>query len=361
MNTEQTIFVLKKMPNEMSIMLRAKHGVGKSSIVKQAAAELEKELGKKVVYHDVRLSQCEVGDIKGLPHLNETKQVTEFFKPYWWPRDPDSCGILFFDEMNRASKDVLQAVFEICLDRRLDGEMLPAGWRVVAAINADDDYDVLELDPALLDRWFVVDFDPSHQEWIKWAYKAEIHPAVIEFIGQNAEVLDPVPGDMKAGEIYPSRRSWHRLDIAMKEMGLYESQEESMIGLVAKGFVGSHASIMFCKYLLREYTRLRPDRVIDALPEVRERIERAMHDIEALASLANGVVNYLSKLKTKDFDENRQNNLKQFLMMLPPEVVSRIWTEALNVPTIKKAIAAWESDEKFSDFIEQVYLAGTGK
>jgi MoxR-like ATPase len=127
MDATQTKKILREMPNDQSIMLVAKHGVGKSSVVKQVTEDLD------IGFFDVRLSQCEVGDIKGLPYLDEENSQTKFFKPQWWPKDPASKGVLFFDELNRASKDVLQAVFEICLDRRLDGEALPDGWRVVAA------------------------------------------------------------------------------------------------------------------------------------------------------------------------------------------------------------------------------------
>ena len=357
MNAEQTRFTLKRMPNEMSIMLRAKHGVGKSATVKQVAQQLAEETGHEVGFYDVRLSQCEVGDIKGLPNLNHETKTTDFYKPFWWPRDPDSHGILFFDELNRATKDVLQAVFEVCLDRRLDGEKLPDGWRVVAAINADDDYDVLELDPALLDRWFVIDFDPSDKEWINWAYKEGLHASVIEFISQNTELLDPKIGDMQAGEIYPSRRSWHRLHKAFEAMDLFDSDNEGLIGMIAKGFVGTSCSILYAKFLVREYSRLRAERVVNELPEVREQIERMSHDIEALAALATGVVNHLRKLKSKDFNDMRQKNLKDFLMMTPPEIVARIWSDALKVPNIKKAIALWEDDEEFANYISEVYLA----
>jgi MoxR-like ATPase len=144
-----------------SIMLHANHGVGKSSCVKQVA----KQLG--IEFFDIRLSQCDVGDIKGLPYRDG--ETMKFAKPEWWPRNKDSKGILFFDELNRASKDVLQAVFEICLDRTLDGDKLPDGWKIVSAVNSHSDYDVLELDPALQDRWFHIEFSPTAKEWLDWA------------------------------------------------------------------------------------------------------------------------------------------------------------------------------------------------
>ncbi len=208
MNIDQTKEILKRMPLDKSVMLHAKHGVGKSSVVRQVADELAEETGEAYGFYDVRLSQCEVGDIKGMPHKDVEKDVLRFLKQEWWPKAQDSKGILFFDELNRASKDVLQAVFEICLDRRLDGEKLPDGWRVVSAVNSDDDYDVVELDPALHDRWFHIDFDPSTLEWMDWARQNDVHAAVIEFINRNQSLLDPPVGNLEAGRVYPSRRSW---------------------------------------------------------------------------------------------------------------------------------------------------------
>ena len=80
MNISQTKEALKKMPGDKSIMLHAKHGVGKSSVVKQVVRELEEETGEKYGFWDVRLSQCEVGDIKGMPQVDVKDGVTRFLK-----------------------------------------------------------------------------------------------------------------------------------------------------------------------------------------------------------------------------------------------------------------------------------------
>ena len=187
-----------------SILLKAKHGVGKSSTVNQAA--IEEGWG----FEDVRLSQCDVGDIKGLPYREGN--TTYFAKPKWWPRDSKSKGILFLDELNRASKDVTQAVFELCLDRSLDGDKLPDGWKVVSAINADEEYDVMEMDPALSDRFFHIEFEPSVSEWLEWANNdGNVHQSIVQFVARNTNLLDPPVGNLEAGKIYPSRRSWEAL------------------------------------------------------------------------------------------------------------------------------------------------------
>ena len=62
---------------------------------------------------------------------------------------------------------------------------------VVSAVNSDDDYDVVELDPALHDRWFHIDFDPAVSEWLDWARQSNVHQAVIEFINRIKTFLTP--------------------------------------------------------------------------------------------------------------------------------------------------------------------------
>jgi hypothetical protein len=352
MNANQTKDILKSLPNESSIMLRAKHGVGKSSVVKQAAQELGIE------FFDIRLSQCEVGDLKGLPFLDTEEKRTDFAKPYWWPRDPNSSGILFFDELNRASKDVLQAVFEICLDRRLDGETLPAGWRVVTAVNADDEYDVVELDPALLDRWFIIDFDPSHKEWLSWATANDVSDEVTEFVRANPNVLDPPVGNLEAGRVYPSRRSWVACDKSLKALNLYaQGRNDGTLVQVVKGWLGSEIAAMFQKYVQNEFSRLRAADILDKWEEVKDRVEGSCSDIEVIASHANGVMAELKK-KNRKIGDKQKEALKNFFLMLPSDVASSIWTELLAENKTKRVVAAWRNDPDMSEKLRRIYLKG---
>lgn len=356
MNIEQTKKILKDMPLDKSIMLHAKHGVGKSSVVKQVADELAESTNKEYGFYDVRLSQCEVGDIKGMPHLDADAGITRFLKQEWWPTDPDSCGILFFDELNRASKDVLQAVFEICLDRRLDGQKLPDGWRVVAAVNSDDEYDVVELDPALHDRWFHIDFDPSALEWMDWAREQEVHPACIEFINRNQNLLDPPIGNLEAGRIYPSRRSWVAFSDTVKGMGLADGADDGILTQVAKGWVGREIAVMFQKFVANEFSQLRPEDVLDNFEKTKPKIESACNDIEVIAALARSVVaevNGRSLTKTKD---KQREALRNFFMMLPNDVASQTWVSMLGGNKTKKIVMEWQSDEEFREHLKQIYL-----
>lgn len=351
MNATQTKMILQSFPTDASVMLVAKHGVGKSSVVRQVAEEAGWG------FYDVRLSQCEVGDIKGLPYLDRENMVTTFLKPKWWPRDPESKGILFFDELNRATKDVLQAVFEICLDRRLDGEPLPAGWRVVAAINGDDDYDVIELDPALLDRWFVIDFDPSHKEWLAWARQVNIHESVIDYIARYPENLDPPVGNLQAGRVYPSRRSWVKFNDTAMAMNLLDNPDDAMLTQLCKGWLGAEIAITFPKFLQNEFSRLKASDIVDEFEKVREKVEAACSDMEIIAGIANSVINEVKKRPAGKLEAQQQKCLRDFFLILPSDVAATVWTELLKYKIAKKFMASWQDDAEVSAKIERIYCS----
>ena len=354
MNIEQTKHILKNMPNTKSVMLHAKHGVGKSSVVRQTVDELTEETGDSYGFWDVRLSQCEVGDIKGLPDADREKQIIRFLKQEWWPRDPDSKGILFFDELNRASKDVLQAVFEVCLDRRLDGEKLPDGWRVVAAVNSDEDYDVVELDPALHDRWFHIDFDPSVIEWSDWARTNDVHPAIVEFINRNNNLLDPPVGNLEAGRIYPSRRSWVSLSDSMLAMNL--EADEGLLTQVTKGWVGREIAVMFQKFITNEFSQLKPEDVLDSFDKFKIKIESACDDIEVIAALARSVVAEANDRPAAKMRDKQKKGLRDFFMMLPADVGSQTWVSLLGGKKTKKMVMEWQQDEDVAARLKEIYL-----
>ena len=348
MDIKTTKLCLKNLPTTTSVLLKAKHGVGKSSAVKQVAEE------NGWGFYDVRLSQCEVGDIKGLPYREGG--TMKFAKPEWFPTDPESEGILFFDEMNRATKDVLQAIFEICLDRRLDGVNLPDGWRVVAAINADDEYDVIELDPALSDRWFHIDFEPSAEEWLEWARENKIKSEIRQFISRNENLLDPPVGNLEINKVYPSRRSWAKLSGVMQSLSLPNGDEGLFIQVV-KGFVGTETSIMFQRFISNEFSRIKPSEILDNYDELEDNLTEACENIEVIAELAVGVVDEANKRDSRKMKDKQKESLKKFFMLLPNDVASNTWVKLLKGKRTKKIAAEWQTDPDFADKLKQIYLS----
>ena len=113
----------------------------------------------------------------------------------------------------------MQCAFQLVLDRELNGHKLHPDTRVFCAINATSDYQVNEIDPALLDRFWVIDLEPDTEDWIKWAKENDIDSLIIDFIKQNPAHLRH-EGQMEPGKVYPTPRSYERLDRSLKFAGL---------------------------------------------------------------------------------------------------------------------------------------------
>ena len=215
--TTELLSLLDITPADQNLMLVGNHGIGKSEIL----TEYFSGKGMKVV--PLFLGQMsDPGDLIGIPNRNDTTGKTEFMPPYWFPLDGKPV-VLFLDELNRARPEVLQTIMDLALNRTLAGRKLPDGSRIISAVNAGDQYQLTDLDPALVSRFNVVTFRPTTQEWLLWADKVGVDARVRDFIRENPIWLDKNP-DAKEGvdtglDKTPDRRAWKRVSDILKTAG----------------------------------------------------------------------------------------------------------------------------------------------
>jgi MoxR-like ATPase len=111
------------------VLLIGAHGVGKSQFVEAAAKALD--IGCEI--YD--LSIMEPVDLAGLPEIKDGRMRYAPAK-----RLPtDGKGFLFFEELNRVSRDLRAACLQICTARRFNDYRLPDGWLPIAAINPSEE------------------------------------------------------------------------------------------------------------------------------------------------------------------------------------------------------------------------------
>lgn len=212
--TTELLSLLDITPADQNLMLVGNHGIGKSEIL----TEYFSSKGMKVV--PLFLGQMsDPGDLIGIPNRNNTIGKTEFMPPYWFPLDGKPI-VLFLDELNRARPEVLQTIMDLALNRTLAGRKLPDGSRIISAVNDGDQYQLTDLDPALVSRFNVVTFRPTTQEWLLWADKVGVDARVRDFIRENPMWLDKNP-DAKEGadtglDKTPDRRAWKRVSDILK-------------------------------------------------------------------------------------------------------------------------------------------------
>jgi len=221
-----------------SILFRGAPGVGKSSIVRAVAEKLN------IGFVDVRLAQMERVDVCGLPSVHDG--ITEWNVPAFWPRDPKSAGIIFFDEITSAPADVQVAAYSIILDRRIPNSnyRLPDSWLIVAAGNRAEDRAVVKtMSSALANRFVHFEIEADAENWNKWAVQHDIAPSVTGFISYRPQYLFSMDKqNLEQG--WPSPRSWERVS---NMIGLFDDNSE-LLQKVVFGLIGPAVGVEFLAF-----------------------------------------------------------------------------------------------------------------
>jgi ribosomal protein S17E len=315
MSIKTFLNVSAKLPGETSVLLRGPHGIGKSQVVRQVA----KGFGLTVT--DRRLSQMTEGDMVGLPSTDG--EVTRFNPPDWYKAACDKPVCLFLDELNRATPEVMQAAFQIVLDRELNGWKLHPQTRVFAAINASAAYTVNEMDPALLDRFWTIDLTPTVADWVAWAREGAVHDSVVEFIAGNEKWLD-APKDAEPGKVTPSRRSWERLSTALSSAGVVEAPDDHLFYPMCLGFIGTEATIAFHSFVKTIDNQVSGEEVLKDYSKVKKKVKKLGQEKQNI--LIEKVAEYVTK-QLKTIDEKQGPNLRDFMNDLPGELRVSAWSK----------------------------------
>jgi len=222
------------------VMLWGPPGVGKSQIVAQIASEKQTQLV------DIRLSQLEPSDLRGIPFRSEQGGV-DWAIPKMLPdiERHGSKGILFLDEINAAPPSVSAAAYQLILDRQLGEYKVPDGWVIFAAGNRQGDRGVAYVMPSpLANRFSHYELDADLGDWVNWALSNGIDERVIGFLRFRPELLFEYNSDLNP-IAFPSPRTWEFADRALKKFA--EVPEHLSAALEAA--VGQAAGIEFMAYI----------------------------------------------------------------------------------------------------------------
>ena len=328
------------------VLLRGRHGIGKSTVVYQYA----EKIGLPIV--ERRASQMTEGDLVGLPSVTDAS--TTFNPPDWFKSACDSPVVLFLDEVDRATIEVRQGIFELTDSRKLNGHTLHEDTVVFAAVNGGehgDQYQVGEMDPAELDRWTVFDVEPSVEDWLAWAGEADIATPVWDFINQNRNHLEHAD-DFEPNKVYPSRRSWERLSLCLEKAGMLEEASPVMFNLTA-AFCGFEAAVAFNDFIKNYDRQVTPEDIL-VKGDFSLAKKFGINDHTALIDKFENSESFKEELAQGQID-----NLARYFLMLPSEVAMKLWsvlgTGALN-NTIKLHQANVDS-RSVADYLVEI-LAG---
>jgi len=204
-----------------------KHGIGKSQVVEQVAKSLN------YGFRNVRCSQIDPVELIGYPNKKQeeitypdgSKELIEYLDyspPKWFVEALRGNYVIFLDELNRAKKDVQQAVFELVNERTLNGRKLPDSVLIVAACNPSlDKYDTIEFDDALVDRFCHVLATSNFEVWTDWARtknaltgRQRISNDIVSFLSEDSsrQSFDFMQAEDRQFpvECRPTPRAWSR-------------------------------------------------------------------------------------------------------------------------------------------------------
>lgn len=155
-------------------------------------------------------------------------------------------AMLFLDELNRAPIDVRQSALQLVLEKQVHEHELPyvngKATQIVAAINPADEYQVEELDPALLDRFLTIEVEADYKAFLSWGREKGLNPVVLSFIAENPKMIHFTPEDGSKGA---TPRSWAKLSSFVDVMDRIPGEIQFQ---VLKGKIGSALGSRFLTY-----------------------------------------------------------------------------------------------------------------
>ena len=300
-NANELKKLLQITPHNQNIMLTGKHGIGKSQILKNF---FEKKGQKVVVLFLGQMS--DPGDLIGIPRLNEQTGKTDFMLPYWFPTDGKPI-VLFLDELNRARPEVLQTIMDLALNKTLAGKSLPKGSRIISAVNEGQEYQLTDLDPALVSRFNIYEFKPTVQEWLLWAAQSGIDQRVTDFISQNPDMLDGADFAREDQGLVktPDRRGWERAAQIMAG-----NEPSAFLKSVVAGIVGMPAAAKFFASLSKKRLISAKDILLGSFEKSKAAIKQC--STPEIASINDSIFRLL---ETKSFEEKDEQKVSKNLLL----------------------------------------------
>ena len=300
-NETELMTLLEVTPTWQNIMLTGRHGIGKSQILTRYFKS------KGIPVKTLFLGQMsDPGDLLGLPNKDEETGKTVFMPPYWFPVDGQPI-VLFLDEINRARPEILQTVMDLVLNRKLAGRELPEGSRIIAAGNDGEEYQLTDLDPALVSRFNIYTFRPTVEDWLLWATRTGLDERILNFISANPELLDR-SADTKEDQGLdkdPDRRAWEKVARLMENIPNPLPVHQKVVA----GIIGVQAAAQL--FLSFRKDDLSPVDLLSDFKKAKKSLDK--YELHQLSLLNDALARFFETDKADTLDrEMARKNLKAY-------------------------------------------------
>ncbi len=337
MNIKNFLKIAQNLPPHIAVLMRGATGIGKSAITNQISKNLDLPL------IDVRASIMSEGDVQGYPDLEgmKTKGVMTFCMPSWFIRACNEPVVLFLDELNRGLPAVQQSFFQIVLDRCLGNDEegntynIHPETRIFAAVNHGNEYDVNEMDPALLRRFWTIDLEPSKSDWISWAKSKDVDNLIIEFLKTRSSHLFVDMDKINPGQVFPTPASWARLAETLEylKLNLIDDRESIDLYNMSIGFIGNEAAIEFTDFVNKYEIIVTPEELLSSFNKCKNKLKVMSND------RINSLIERLGEhAATNDWTVTQAKNATKLGKMISEEMMIHFWscvTKGKNIKSIQ--------------------------
>lgn len=242
----ETVQALRHMvTKKTAVFLWGPPGIGKSSLI----AALAKELGYDFV--DIRLSQMDPTDLRGIPYPTEEVINGELQKGMKWspplvlPRDPNAKALILLDEFNSATPTTQAASYQLVLDRKLGEYVLPENCVIIAAGNRETDKGItFRMPTPIANRFVHLEMEANFDDWQEIALNANYDKDVIGYLTAfKHELFSFDAGSASRG--FQTPRSWEFVSRIMR--GASGLTQNTLTALVA-GAIGDGQALKFLEH-----------------------------------------------------------------------------------------------------------------
>lgn len=200
------------------VLLIGPPGVGKTQIMEQISQECGIGLVAYTITHHTRQSAIGLPFIEKKEYGGREYAVTEYTMSEIVAAVYNKIqqtglaeGILFIDEINSVSETLAPTMLQFLQGKTFGNHRIPEGWIIVAAGNPPEyNKSVRDFDIVTLDRIRRIDVEPDFDVWKEYAVKADIHPAVREYLNIRRQNFCQIETTVD-GRLFVTPRGWEDL------------------------------------------------------------------------------------------------------------------------------------------------------
>jgi hypothetical protein len=250
---EAVITASYKKRNPRPILLGSP-GSGKTSVMYNIADNI-----LKVPRWTFQATLYDPTEVKGLPvyceeeHDGKMVKIAKFLPFEDMPSMNE--GILIIDDITHAAQQTQNAFMRLILEGMAGAWNLGGIYPVATGNRAIDRAGAKDLQTAMANRFWFIEFEDNYADWRGWAISNDVHPAIVAYLGtpfgqEWLNKFDP------AQQINPTQRSWEMASHHMKAL----SHNETLMRKCIAGCVGDACTSKFMGWM----------KVYQKLPDLKE-------------------------------------------------------------------------------------------